>query len=95
MIELAVLALVAVGAFWLFGALIVGVFKLTFGLIAAVFSGVFVLLGVGLAALILVPIVLFALSPLWLPVACVAALVWVIARAARPAAPARRRPVSG
>jgi hypothetical protein len=88
MFELGILALVVVGAFWLFGALIAGLFKLTFGLIGALFGGLFGLFFVGLAALLVVPIVLLALLPLLLPALCVAALVWLIVRASRPSQPA-------
>lgn len=88
MFELGILVLVAVGACWLFGALIVGLFKLTFGLIAALFGGLFGLFFVGLAALLVVPIVLLALLPLALPALCIVALVWLIVRASRPPDPA-------
>lgn len=84
MLELGILVLVVVGACWLFGALIIGLFKLTFGLIGALFGGLFGLFFVGLAALLVVPIVLLALLPLMLPALCIAALVWLIVRASRP-----------
>jgi hypothetical protein len=88
MFELGILVLVVVGACWLFGALVAGLFKLTFGLIGALFGGLFGLFFVGLAALLVVPIVLFALLPLMLPALCIAALVWLIVRASRPHDPA-------
>jgi len=73
MFELGILVLVVVGACWLFGALIAGLFKLTFGLIGALFGGLFGLFFVGVAALLVVPIVLLALLPLMLPALCIAA----------------------
>ncbi|HEX5353075.1 MAG TPA: hypothetical protein VFW60_03250 [Rhodanobacteraceae bacterium] len=88
MFELGVLILVAFGAFWLFGALLVGVFKLTLGFFGALFGGVFALFAVGIAALLVLPIVFFAMLPVLVPVACVAALVWLIVRASRPDRPA-------
>jgi len=91
MFELGILVLVVVGACWLFGALVAGLFKLTFGLIGALFGGLFGLFFVGLAAVLVVPIVLFALFallPLMLPALCIAALVWLIVRASRPHDPA-------
>ncbi|HJR13174.1 MAG TPA: hypothetical protein VJ833_04670 [Rhodanobacteraceae bacterium] len=87
MFELGILVLVVVGACWLFGALVAGLFKLTFGLIGALVGGLFGLFFVGLAALLVVPIVLFALLPLMLPALCIAALVWLVVRASRPAQP--------
>lgn len=90
MIELGLLVLVAfVGAFWLLAALIGGLLKLTFGLVGAVFGGVFALFGVGLAALVILPILAIALLPLLIPALCLALLVWVIVHATRKPAPAR------
>ncbi|HET7163364.1 MAG TPA: hypothetical protein VFI32_11930 [Rhodanobacteraceae bacterium] len=94
MFELGILVLVVVGACWLFGALIAGLFKLTFGLIGALFGGLFGLFFVGLAALLVVPIVLLALLPLMLPALCIAALVWLIVRASRPDPCATKAPAS-
>ena len=89
MIELGLLVLVAfVGVFWLFAALIGGLFKLTFGLLGALFGGMFALFGMGLAALVIVPILLLALLPLLVPAICLALLVWVIVHASRKPAPA-------
>ncbi|MEO6968008.1 MAG: hypothetical protein ABI132_06090 [Rhodanobacteraceae bacterium] len=93
MIELGLLGLLGVfGLFWLFAALIGAVFKLTFGLIGAVFGtfgaifgGFFAVLGIGMAALVLVPAMLFALLPLVIPVLLIGGVVWLIVRAARPA----------
>ncbi|MEO7149491.1 MAG: hypothetical protein ABIY40_06115 [Rhodanobacteraceae bacterium] len=93
MIELGLLGLLVVfGVFWLFAALIGAVFKLIFGLIGgffgvfgAIFGGFFAVLGIGIGALVVVPIVLFALLPLALPVLILAGLIWLIVRTARPA----------
>lgn len=85
MLELGIAAAVVVGAFWIFGVIVGGLFKLTFGLFAALVGGMLAILGIGLAAVLVVPIVLFALIPFLLPAFVIAALVWVIARAARPA----------
>ena len=83
MIELGLLVLVVFfGAFWLLAALIGGLFKLTFGLLGALF-------GIGLAALVVVPILVFALLPLLIPALCLALLVWVIVHATRKPAPAQ------
>jgi hypothetical protein len=84
MFELGVLMLCVVGACWLFGALIGGLFKLTFGLLGVVFGGLFGLLTAVLVALLVVPVVLLALLPLMLPALCIAALVWLIVHASRP-----------
>ena len=97
MIEFGLLVLVAfVGGFWLLAALIGGVFKLTFGLLGvlfgafgALFGGVFALFGIGLAALVIVPILVFALLPLLVPALCLALLVWVIVHASRKPAAAQ------
>lgn len=98
MIELGLLGLFAIFAvFWLFAVLIGAVFKLIFGLIGAVFGafgaifgGFFAVLGIGIGALVVVPVALFALLPLALPVLFLASMVWLIVRAARPApAPVR------
>jgi hypothetical protein len=83
MIELGVLLVVVVVAFWFFGALIAGLFKLTFGIIGAVFGGLFGLLVLGIVALMVLPIVFFALLPLLMPVLFIAGLVWLIVHASR------------
>lgn len=84
MLELGLLVVVAAGVLWLWGALIVGVFKLTFGLLGAIFGGLFGFLALGVAALLVLPIALLALLPLLVPALCVAGLVWLIVHASRP-----------
>lgn len=84
MFELGMLILLVVGACWLCAALIVGLFKLTLGFFGVLFGGVFAMFAIGIAALLVLPFVLFALLPALVPVACVAALVWLIVRASRP-----------
>ncbi|MGH8125999.1 MAG: hypothetical protein ACREPK_09170 [Rhodanobacteraceae bacterium] len=84
MFELGVLILFVVGGCWLFAALIVGLFKLTLGFFGVLFGGVFALFAVGIAALLVLPLIFVALLPVLMPVACVAALVWLIVRASRP-----------
>ncbi|WHZ18159.1 MAG: hypothetical protein OJF55_000308 [Rhodanobacteraceae bacterium] len=88
MLELGVLVAFVVGACWLFGALVGGLFKLTFGLFGALFGAVFGLFGLAIAALFALPILFLVMLPLTLPALCVAALVWLIVRASRPAQPA-------
>lgn len=83
MLEFGLLVLVVGGVLWLSGALIVGVFKLTFGLLGALFGGLFGLFALAAAALLVLPIVVFALLPLLLPALCIAALVWLIVHASR------------
>lgn len=83
MLEFGLLVLVVGGALWLFGALIVGVFKLTFGLLVALFGGLFGLFALGAAALLVLPIILFALLPVLLPALFIAGLVWLIVHASR------------
>lgn len=83
MLELGIVILAVVGAFWLFGALIVGLFKLTFGLLGAVFGGLFGLFALSIAALLVLPIVFFALLPLLMPVLFIVGLVWLIVHASR------------
>lgn len=85
MLELGIVVVLVVGAFWFMGALVGGLFKLTFGLIGVLFGGMLALLGIGIAALVVVPILLFALIPFLLPAFVIAALVWLVARASRPA----------
>jgi predicted lipid-binding transport protein (Tim44 family) len=63
-------------------------FKLMFGFAGALFGGLLGLFVAGLLALFVIPIVLFALLPLLLPALCLAALIWVIARASQPEHPA-------
>ncbi|HEX7371042.1 MAG TPA: hypothetical protein VF284_12260 [Rhodanobacteraceae bacterium] len=81
MLELGVLLLVAFGVFWLLGALIAGLFKLTLGIFGAIFGSLFGLVSVGIAAIIVLPILLFVLLPLLLPALCIAAVVWLIVHA--------------
>lgn len=83
MLELGVLAACVVGACWLFGAVIAGLFKLTFGFLGVLFGGLFGLFTLGLVALLVVPIMLLALLPLLMPALCVAAVVWLIVHASR------------
>jgi hypothetical protein len=83
MLELGIVVLVVVGAFWFFGALIAGLFKLTFGIIGAVFGGLFGLFALSIVALMVLPIVFFALLPLLMPVLFIAGLVWLIVHASR------------
>ena len=68
MFEIAVVLLAVFGAVWLFGALVVGAFKLTFGLLGVIFGGLFGLFALAIAALVVVPVVLFAVLPVLLPV---------------------------
>lgn len=84
MFELGVLLLVAFGALWLFGALIAGLFKLTFGLLGAIFGGLFGVFALAIVGLLVMPIILFALLPVAVPVLCVVGLVWLIVHASRP-----------
>lgn len=83
MFTLGILVALVVGACWFFGALVGGLFKLTFGLFGVLLGGLFSVLALALAALLVVPIVLFALLPLLLPVLGVAVVVWLIVRASR------------
>lgn len=83
MLKLGVLLVVVFGAFWLFAALIGGLFKLTFGIIGALLGGLFGLFVLSMAALLVLPIVFFALLPLLMPVLFIAGLVWLIVRASR------------
>lgn len=84
MFELGIVVAAVVGVFWLFGALVGGLFKLTFGLIGALLGGLIGLFTVGLVALLVLPIVVFALLPLLMPALGIAALVWLIVHASRP-----------
>lgn len=79
MFELGVLVMAAVGVFWLIG----GLLKLTFGFVGALFGGLFALFAAGLVGLLVLPIVLFALLPLLMPVLFVAAVVWLVVHASR------------
>lgn len=92
MLELGIVILAVVGAFWLFGALIVGLFKLAFGLLGAVFGGLFGLIVVSFVALMVLPIVFFALLPLLMPALFIVGLVWLIVHASRthPAPPPKQ-----
>ena len=83
MIELGVLLVVVFGAFWLFAALIGGLFKLAFGIIGALVGGLFGLFALGIVALLVLPIVFFALLPLLMPALFIAGLVWLIVHASR------------
>ena len=93
MIELGLLVafvgLISFSMFWLFAVLIGGLFKLTFGLLGALFGGMFALFGIGLAALVVVPILAIALLPLLIPALGLALLVWLIVHATRKPAPAQ------
>jgi hypothetical protein len=88
MFGFAVVMLAAVGAMWLCGALIGGLFKLTFGLAGALVGATFTALAAGLVALLVIPVLLLALMPLLAPALIVAGLVWLIVRAARQGHPA-------
>ncbi len=68
-------------AVWLVGSLIGLVFKFTFAIVGGVLGVVFS----GLALLLAAPFVLLALLPVFLPVLLLAALVWLVVRASRPA----------
>ncbi|MGH8113450.1 MAG: hypothetical protein ACREPS_00135 [Rhodanobacteraceae bacterium] len=83
MFGLGVLLVIVFGAFWLFAALIGGLFKLTFGIIGALFGGLFGLFALSIVALLVLPIVFFALLPLLMPVLFIAGLVWLIVHASR------------
>lgn len=83
MLKLGVLVMAVIGACWVFGALLGGVFKLTFGLFGAVLGGLVSVFALGLVALLVFPIVLFVLLPMLLPVLCIVALVWFVVRATR------------
>lgn len=82
MLKLGVVLAAVIGAFWLLTG---GLFKSIFGFAGAIFGGLIGLFVAGMLALLVVPIVLLALLPLLLPALCMAALVWVIVRAAQPA----------
>jgi hypothetical protein len=84
MFEIAVVLLAVLGAVWLFGALVVGAFKLTFGLLGMIFGGLFGLFALAVTALVVIPVVLFAMLPVLLPALCVVGLVWLIVHASRP-----------
>lgn len=83
MLKLGMLVALVVGACWFFGALVGGLFKLTFGLFGVLLGGLFSVFALGVSALLVVPIVLFALLPLLLPVLGIAAVVWLIVHASR------------
>lgn len=83
MLELGMLVMMAIGAFWLFGMLIAGVFKLTFGLIGAIFGGLFGAFALTIVALAMLPVLLLAVVPLLVPALCIAALVWIVVHASR------------
>ncbi|HET7663505.1 MAG TPA: hypothetical protein VFK31_07685 [Rhodanobacteraceae bacterium] len=90
MFELFVVLAVA-GGLWL--ALMVAwfVFKLLFGLIGGFFSvlGALLFLGVGgLVMLAVLPVMVFALFPLWLPLLALGVIVWLVLRDPRKPAPA-------
>ena len=88
MLELGIVVACVVGACWLFGALLGGLFKLTFGFFGLLFGGLFGLFTLGLVALLVVPIVLLAMLPLLMPALFVAAVVWLIVHASRSTPPA-------
>lgn len=85
MFELLVVCAVLAG-FWLLGSALALVFKLVFGLVGGIFAllggAVGLLLG-ALALLLVVPVMALALLPVWLPLALLAALVWIVVRVAR------------
>lgn len=66
------------------------VFKLLFGLIGGFFSVIGMLLFLcvgGAVALAMLPVVVFALFPLWLPLLALGVVVWLVVRVARKPAP--------
>ncbi|HET7358776.1 MAG TPA: hypothetical protein VFJ04_01390 [Rhodanobacteraceae bacterium] len=86
MIELFVLIAV-LGCLWVAGAVLMLVFKLVFGVIGGVFSvigGLIALLVGGTVMLAMLPVFAFMLLPLCLPLLLIAAVVWLIVRAAHP-----------
>lgn len=91
MIGFGVLMLMVVGAVWLCGALVGGLFKLAFGLVGALAGGVFAMIAIGFAMLFVLPVVILVLLPLLLPALGIAALVWVIVRASRSHPPMEHR----
>ncbi len=99
MFKLGVVLVAVAAAFWLFAALLGGLFKLTFGFFGALFGSMLGMAALGMVALLVVPIVLFALLPLWMPVLLVIAVIWLIVRAGRadnvPAQPAQGEPRVG
>jgi len=83
--------LAVVGGLWL--ALMVAwfAFKLLFGLIGGFFSvlGALLFLGVGgLVMLAVLPVMVFALFPLWLPLLALSVMVWLVLRDPHKPAPA-------
>lgn len=83
--------LAVVGGLWLALVLAGFVFKLLFGLIGGFFSvlGALLFLGVGgLVMLAVLPVMVFALFPLWLPLLAISLLVWLVLRDPRKPAPA-------
>ena len=93
MIELGLLLVAAVvGVFWLCAALLGALFKVTFGVFGAMLDAVGALFGLGIAALVVVPILLLTVLPLALPILFIGGLVWLIVRASRPRAPASPAP---
>ncbi|SRR5579883_82665 len=91
MIELGLLGLaVMIGVFWLIAAVIGGLFKLTFGLFGAIFGffgamlgGMFSVLGAGIAAVVVVPILALVMLPLLLPALLLGGFIWLIVHLAR------------
>lgn len=85
--------LLVVGVVWLFASVIGLVFKLVFGLLGALFGLVGALFGLlgglvgvllaGVLGLAMLPLALFLLVPLWLPLLCLIGFVWLVARASR------------
>jgi hypothetical protein len=92
----AAVLLVLFGGLWLVLKLVGGVFELVFGLVGAVFGAigavigsVFAVIGVLVAAVLVLVVGAAVLLPIVLPLALLAGLVWLIARAVsgRPATP--------
>ena len=83
--------LAAIGGLWLALMLAGFVFKLLFGLIGGFFSvlGTLLFLCVGgLVMLAALPVMVFALLPLWLPLAALGVVAWLVLRNPRKQAPA-------
>ncbi|HEX7342524.1 MAG TPA: hypothetical protein VF269_09665 [Rhodanobacteraceae bacterium] len=90
MFEALVVVAVLIGA-WFALACVGLVFKLLFGVIGGFFSviGTLVFLCVGGAvALAVLPVVVFALLPVWLPLLALGVVVWLLVRGPRRPVPA-------
>lgn len=75
--------LAVVAGLWLALTLAGAVFKLLFVLVGGLFSVLGMLLALlvgGAVAVAFVPVALFALAPLWLPLLAVGVAVWVVLR---------------